>query len=61
MNLEIKVLDDNDNPFYISFSKLPKEINLNAPVMAMLNPLQLVLAEEAWKITQEFNKWKWRE
>lgn len=60
MNLEIKILDDNDNPFYINFLKLPKEIQLNSPVMAMLNPLQLVLSDEAWKITQEFNKWEWK-
>lgn len=57
MNIEIKVIDDNDNQFYASFNKLPKEVVLNAPVMAMLNPLQLLLSDEAWKITQEFNKW----
>lgn len=57
MNLEIKIMDDNDNIFYTKFVNLPKEVNLNAPVMAMLNPLQLVLADEAWKITQELNKW----
>lgn len=57
MNIEIKVIDDNDNQFYASFNKLPKEVVLNAPVMAMLNPLQLLLSDEAWKITQNFNKW----
>ena len=56
MKLQIKIIDD-DNEVYLSELNLPKEVKLNAPVMAMLNPIQTVLGDEAWKITKHFNKW----
>lgn len=57
MKLEIKIINEED-VVYEKEIQLPKEVELNAPVMAMLNPLQLLLSDEAWKITQKFNKWR---